>query len=262
MISSCYARKKKFNVVNPSSWNPLRRMKGCHRSFGYPLVLFTIRYYNQRKKKNRSTWPNLSTRGDRYVYLFRCGFFENTSTTLLTSSRKSSSDLLFVSRWWPPPPPPPPPVVVSVCRIPISLPQTSFGCPKFGVSRISGIFWVRGSWSMHRKAVMPRYPLGITSQRISFFFSSSLDTYNPIFSCRSFFEFKGTFESFKCIPQRYLRPTSSSNWLTNQYMNLFEYLIMSKKSAALVKLKGGTTAYWVTWEIPWAKKLTPSLLSS
>ena len=62
-----------------------------------------------------------------------------------------------------------------------------------------------------------------------FFFSSSLDTYNPIFSCRSFFEFKGTFESFKCIPQRYLRPTSSSNWLTNQYMNLFEYYLMSKK---------------------------------
>ena len=135
-----------------------------------PISIIYNSVLQPEKKKNRSTWPNLSTRGDRYVYLFRCGFFENTSTTLLTSSRKSSSDLLFVSRWWPPPPPPPPPVVVSVCRIPISLPQTSFGCPKFGVSRISGIFWVRGSWSMHRKAVIPRYPLGITSQRIFFFF--------------------------------------------------------------------------------------------
>ena len=39
-------------------------------------------------------------------------------------------------------------------------------------------------------------------------------TYNPIFSCRSFFELHEVFESFKCIPLRYLRPTSLSNWFT------------------------------------------------
>ena len=39
-------------------------------------------------------------------------------------------------------------------------------------------------------------------------------THNPIFSCRSFFELKAAFESFKCIPERYLGPISLSNWST------------------------------------------------
>ena len=126
-----------------------------------------------------------------------------SSTTLLTSSCRSSSDL-FVSA-----------LPVSVFRIRISLPQTFFGCPKFGVSRISGIFWVRGSWSMCRKAAMPRWPLERSKSTVWFGFSPyDCRTHNPIFSCRSFFELQAAFESFKCIPERYLRPTSLSNWST------------------------------------------------
>jgi hypothetical protein len=54
-----------------------------------------------------------------------------------------------------------------------------------------------------------------------FYFPNDCTTYNPIFSCRSLFELQAAFESFKCIPERYLRPISSSNWLT---IELFRYL--------------------------------------
>ena len=67
-------------------------------------------------------------------------------------------------------------------------------------------------------------------------------TYNPIFSCRSFLELQAAFESFKCIPQRYLRPTSLSNWLTIE--RVWYLLSTVLKKIVLVKLK---RRHWVTW---------------
>lgn len=63
-----------------------------------------------------------------------------------------------------------------------------------------------------------------------------VEPYNPMFWCRSFLELQAAFESFKCIPQRYSRPTSLSNWLTVERVQAFIKWNLDK--IALVALKG------------------------
>ena len=65
-------------------------------------------------------------------------------------------------------------MLLSVCSATISLPQTSFGCFKPGVTRMGGMFRDRGSWSMCWKAAISRWPLrGTTTKKklINFNFS-------------------------------------------------------------------------------------------
>ena len=56
-------------------------------------------------------------------------------------------------------------VLLSACNATISLPQISSGWLKPGVVRISGMFCVRGSWSMCWKAAIPRRPLRGTTNK-------------------------------------------------------------------------------------------------
>ena len=58
-------------------------------------------------------------------------------------------------------------MLLSTCNAAISLPQTSFGCFKPGVTRMSGMFRIHRSWSMCWKAAIPRWPLqGTTTKKV------------------------------------------------------------------------------------------------
>ena len=56
-------------------------------------------------------------------------------------------------------------MLLSACNAAIPLPQTSFGFFKPGVTRMSGMFRVRRSWSMCWKAAIPRWPLRETTTK-------------------------------------------------------------------------------------------------
>ena len=56
-------------------------------------------------------------------------------------------------------------MVLSACNATISLLPTSIGCFKPGVTRMSGMLRVRGSWSMCWKVVIPRRPLRGTTKK-------------------------------------------------------------------------------------------------
>ena len=99
-------------------------------------------------------------------------------------------------------------MLLRVCNATISLLQTSFGCFKPGVTRMSGMFCVRRSWSICWKAAIPRWPLRretTTNKKVNKFEFRSVivgGTYSPIFWWWSFFELQPFFESLKCIARR------------------------------------------------------------
>jgi len=82
---------------------------------------------------------------------FRVGFFKSARCFAFLISETSASRRSFPGRTCSTP--------EMRWRIAISVPQTSSGCSKLGVSSMSGIFWVRGSASMWRNAARPRQPL-------------------------------------------------------------------------------------------------------
>ena len=117
------------------------------------------------------------------------------SSTILviswTRDCRSSSDLIEEG------------VLVSACSTSISLTQITFGRLKLGVVKISGIFCVRGSWSMCLKAVIPRWPLSRHQKKVnSLSFCQRCRTYSPMFWRWSIPELQEAFESLKCIPRR------------------------------------------------------------
>ena len=103
-------------------------------------------------------------------------------------------------------------------QYPISLPWMNFGWSKLGDASSSGMFYVRGSWSMRWKVEIPRRPLQ-GQQKSHQFWISVCDgrSYSPMFwrTGRSFFEQLWNDSGIDFIENR-TRRTEGNRWVSRR----------------------------------------------